>query len=128
MNVETITIITKDEEESDIVKHFLQDLNIHFEIGKTNLVSGMEWFEKTESLNSILNSLVAHYSVEGTNLLKKPQTKEYIKNCGIRKAEIKKLLRNNDVWDSLELMEQNIEKYSPILKQINSAANYERRN
>ena len=86
----------------------------------SNLPSGMDWFEKTESLNSILNSLVAHYSVEEMNLLNKPQTDEYVKNCGIMKEEVKKVMNNIDVWESLELMEQNIDKYGPILKKINT--------
>ena len=120
--MEKITIIAKDEKQSDAVKTFLQGMNIHFDTETQNITGGLEWYEQTESLNSTLNSLIAHYSVEQMNLLNNRQTDEYKQHCNKMKEELLKVTSNPAVWESLELMKENIKKYSPLIKKINATA------
>ena len=118
--MEKITIITKDEKQSDAVKAFLKELKIDFEIEKTQLTGGLEWYEQTESLKSILNSLIAHYSIEQKNLLNNRQTDAYKQHCNKMKEELQGINANPAVWASPELMKENIKKYSPLVKKINA--------
>ena len=120
--MEKITIIAKDEKQSDAVKKFLQGLNINFEIEKLNLTSDSDWYEQTENLNTILNSLIAHYSTEEMNLLNKRQTDEYKQHCNKMKEELREVNSNPAVWESLDLIKKYIAKYSPLLKKINTTA------
>ena len=122
INVEKITIITKDEKQSEAVKAFLKDLKIDFEIESQQMTDGLDWHEQTESLKSILNSLIAHYSVEQKNLLNKRQTDEYKQHCNKMKEELQGINSNSAVWTSLELVKENIKKYSPLIKKINDTA------
>lgn len=121
--MEKITIITKDEKQSDEVKNLLQGMNIHFEIEEddSKSIGGFEWYGKTESLNSIIHSLIAHYNLEELNLSKKRQTDEYKKHCRKMIDELHDVKENIAIWKSLPLMEENINKYSPLLKKINAA-------
>ena len=120
--MEKITIITKDEKQSDAVKTFLKGLNIHYEIESRELTDGLDGYEQTESLKSILNSLIAHYSVEQKNLLNKRQTDAYKQHCNKMKEELQGINSKPAVWASLELMKENIKKYSSLLKKINATA------
>ena len=119
--MEKITIITKDEKQSDAVKKFLQGLNVNFEIEKLNLTGGLEWYEQIENLKSILDSLIAHYSAEQMNLLNKRQTDEYKQHCNKMKEELREVNSNPAIWDSLDLIKKCIAKCSPLLKKINTA-------
>ena len=120
--MEKITIITKDENQSDAVKTLLKDLQIDFEIEKTELTGGLDWEEQTQSLKSILNSLIAHYSVEQENPLNNRQTDAYKQHCNKMKEELQGINSNPSVWASPELMKDNIKKYSPLIKKINATA------
>ncbi|HEY5390730.1 MAG TPA: hypothetical protein VIJ57_01350 [Hanamia sp.] len=120
--MEKITIVAKDEKQSDAVKTFLKGLNIHYEIESQELNGGLDGYEQTESLKNILNSLIAHYSVEQKNLLNKRQTDAYKQHCNKMKEELQGINSNPAVWASLELMKENIKKYSPLLKKINATA------
>ena len=120
--MEKITIIAKDEKQSGAVKKFLQGLNINFEIEKLNLTDGLDLYEPTESLKSILDSLIAHYSAEQMNLLNKRQTDEYKQHCNKMKEELREVNSNPAVWDSLDLIKKYIAKYSSLLKKINTTA------
>jgi hypothetical protein len=119
--VEKITIITKDEKQSDAVKTFLKGLSIHYEIESQELTGGLESYEQTESLKNILNSLIAHYSVEQMNPLNNRQTDAYKQHCNKMKEELQGI-NNPAVWASLELMKDNIKKYSPLIKKISTTA------
>ncbi len=87
------------------------------------IVNSMDWFEYTESLNSILNRLIAHYNVELMNLLKKEQTPEYREYCTNMLAEVSLLNRDTEIWQDLSLMKFYIEQYSPLTRKINELAN-----
>ena len=122
--MEKITIIAKDEKQSDAVKTFLQDLKIHFEVEEddSKSIGGFEWFSKTESLNSIIHSLIAHYSLEELNLSNKRQTDAYKKHCRDMIKELHSVNSDFAIWESLELMKENIDKYGPLLKKVHATA------
>ncbi|HUZ60671.1 MAG TPA: hypothetical protein VMU83_18005 [Hanamia sp.] len=81
--------------------------------------SGLDWFQATESLKSILNSLISFYSVEELNLLNKKQTSEYQTYCIKMQKELRKVNRDTEIWQNLDLMNEGIAKYSPLIKKIN---------
>ena len=120
--MEKITIIAKDEKQSGAVKKFLQGLNINFEIEKLNLTGGLDWYEQTENLKSILNTLIAHYSTEQLNLSNRRQTDEYKQHCNKIKEELREVNNNPAVWNSLDLIKKYVAKYSPLIKKINTIA------
>ncbi len=115
-----ILVLPKDQEQAEAVEKYLSDLNIAYEsvVNKTN---GLDWFEATESLRSILNSLISYYSVEELNLLNKPQTSEYKTYCIKMQEELLDVNRDTEIWQSLDLMNQGIAKYGPWIKKINAA-------
>ncbi len=122
--MEKITIITKDEKQSEAVKTFLQGLKIDFEIEEedSKSIGGFEWYGKTESLNSIIHSLIAHYILEKSNLSNARQTEEYKKHCRDMIRELKAVNGNFAIWKSLDLMQENIDKYGPLLKKVYATA------
>lgn len=120
--MEKITIITKDEKQSQAVKTFLQGMKIHFECEEdgSKSIGGFEWYSKTESLNSIIHSLIAYYILQKSNLSNDRQTDEYKKHCQDMIRELKAVNGNFAIWKSLELMKENIDKYSPLLKKVHA--------
>jgi len=111
-------------EKLDAVKNILQAYEIRFEekIEDNKLISGFDWYEATEELNSIIYSLIAHYDVELMNFKKKEQTQIYKDFCERMIIELQDLKRNSQVWSSITGMRAQIEKYSPLLIKINEAA------
>ena len=120
--MEKIIIIAKNEKQSDAVKTFLQGLKIDFEIEEddSKSIGGFEWFSKTESLNSVIHSLIAYYNLEELNLSNKRQTDEYKQHCRKMIEELHSVNDNFAIWKSLPLMKENIDKYSPLLKKVHA--------
>lgn len=120
--MDKITIITKDEKQSDEVKTLLHGMNIDFEVEEddSKLIGGFEWYGKTESLNSIIHSLIAYYSLEKLNLSNNRQTDEYKQHCRKMIEELDSVNTNSAIWESLELMKENIDKYGPLLKKVHA--------
>lgn len=120
--MEKIIIYPEDEKQSEAVKNFLQGLKIHFECEEydSKSIGGFQWYGKTESLNSIIHSLIAHYSLEKLNLSNARQTDEYKKHCRDIIKELKAVNSNFPIWDSLELMKENIDKYGALLRKVHA--------
>lgn len=119
-----LIVYPETKEKLDVVKNILQANEIRFEekIEDNKLISGFDWYEATEELNSIIYSLIAHYDVELMNFKKKEQTQIYKDSCERMIIELQDLKRNSQVWSSITGMIAQIEKYSPLLIKINEAA------
>ena len=118
------TVYPETKEKLDAVKDVLQAYKIRFEEKNEDnkLISGFDWYEATEELNSIIYSLIAHYDVELMNFKKKEQTQTYRDSCKKMIVELQDLKKNSQVWGSITEMNAQIEKYSPLLIKINEAA------
>jgi hypothetical protein len=116
-----IIIQVKSREETDVVKGFLNSMDIHFQEMQSSQ-SGFDWFENTERLNSILNKLIAHFNVELMNMANKVQTPEYKAYCTDMLVEVRMLNRNTEIWQNLSLMKFYIAEYSPLIRNINKVA------
>lgn len=117
-----ITVRPKTELEVETVKDFLKSLDIHFEEATVKAPGGMEWFAATESLNSILNNLIAHFNVAIMNLTKADQSDDYKDYCTRMLFEVRSVNKNLEVWKSLELMNRNIDKYGVLAREFNGVA------
>jgi len=119
-----LIVYPETKEKLDAVKDVLQAYKIRFEEKNEDnkLISGFDWYEATEELNSIIYSLIAHYDVELMNFKKKEQTQTYRDSCKKMIVELQDLKKNSQVWGSITEMNAQIEKYSPLLIKINEAA------
>ncbi len=82
-------------------------------------IDGLSWYVATESFNSIINGLIAHYNVELTNIREERQTESYRLHCMKMLHEIGGINQDLSIFDSLEKMDYFIDKYGPLLKKLN---------
>jgi hypothetical protein len=83
-------------------------------------VDGLSWYISTESFNSIINGLTAHYNRELLNLKGERRTEDYQLHCRKMLHELRNINDDLSITNSLEKMEWYIDKYGPLLKHINT--------
>jgi hypothetical protein len=82
-------------------------------------VSGMDFFVASELSNSILNDIVAAYTrLEFKEGRKQSPDFKQIREWDLKRAEVWKVLSKSENFMSLTKMNEIIETYTPILKQV----------
>lgn len=82
----------------------------------------LDWYDLTESTNSILNGLIAYTSRERRKELDKLNpNKEKIAQLTLLQNEVLVVNNNTQNFKNLERMEELIAHYAPILKAANQA-------
>jgi len=82
-------------------------------------VSGMDFFVAIELSNSILNDIVAAYTrLEFKEGRKQTPDFNLIREYDLKRSEVWKVLCKSENFISLDKMNEIIEIYTPILKQI----------
>lgn len=82
-------------------------------------VSGMDWFVASELSNSILHDVVAAYTrLEFKEGRKQTPDFNLIREWDLKRAEVLKELYKSENFQSYNRMNEIIEIYTPILKEI----------
>jgi hypothetical protein len=84
-------------------------------------VSGMDFFVASELSNSILNDIVATYTrLEFKEGRKQTPDFNLIREYDLKRAEVWKELNKSENFQSFKRMNEIIEVYTPILKQLDN--------
>lgn len=82
-------------------------------------IDGLSWYVSTESFISIINGLTAHYNMELLNLKGERHTEDYQLHCRKMLHELQEASNDSSITDNLDRMDTFINKYGPLLKNIN---------
>ncbi|MFP8894084.1 hypothetical protein [Chryseobacterium sp. EZn1] len=100
-----------------LIETYLNHQNINFNV----LQNPLDWYVLTESMNSILNELIAYAGRERFLELRKKNPKlKRIENLKEFSEEIRKINRNSDNFRDVGRMRNIIDTYAPLLEEINN--------
>lgn len=86
-------------------------------------ITGLDWYAKRESANSILNGLYAYYNCEIMELEDSGSPNpEKLAELEKMETEIFQLLKNPQTFEGIQAMDFIIETYGPVIKAVNLAA------